>query len=69
MITNILHIWDTGGVASVLSKYLVKKYPVKSTVVSISCLDPFNITTFYGGATLFRVHFNDYQVYNEGVCL
>jgi len=49
MTRNILHIWDTGGVASVLSKYLVKKYPVKSTVVSISRLDPFNITTFYGG--------------------
>jgi hypothetical protein len=49
MIMNILHIWDTGGVASVLSKYLSRVYPVKSTVVSISFLDPFNITTFYGG--------------------
>jgi len=47
--TNILHVWDTAGVASVLSKYLRKNYHVKSTVVNINHLDPFNITTFYGG--------------------
>jgi len=49
MTMSILHIWDTGGVASVLSKYLRKNYRVKSTVVSIDYNDPCNITTFYGG--------------------
>jgi len=46
---KILHIWDTAGVASVLSKYLRKSYDVKSMVVNIKRLDPYGLTAFYGG--------------------
>jgi glycosyltransferase involved in cell wall biosynthesis len=49
MAISILHIWDTAGVASILSKYLRKCYNVKSDVVNINTLDPFNITAFYYG--------------------
>lgn len=42
-------MWDTAGVASVLSRYMRKHYNVKSAVVNLKSLDPYNLTKFYGG--------------------
>src|SRR5438128_436033 len=44
-----LHIGDTAGVASVLSKYLKLLYSLNSEVINYHHLDPMRITRFYGG--------------------
>lgn len=44
---KILHIWDTAGVASLLSREL-KKYDYKSDVIMRTIHDPFGMTKYYG---------------------
>ncbi|HDY88498.1 MAG TPA: hypothetical protein ENH82_10375 [bacterium] len=47
---RILHIWNTAGVASLMSKYL-EKHGHRSEVIMRKSHDPFGMTEYYGHAS------------------
>jgi hypothetical protein len=41
---KVFHVWDTSGVASIIARYMDKKYKTKSTVIMRKIYDPYGLT-------------------------
>ncbi len=54
---RVLHVWNTGGAASIIAKYTDRLFPTEGNVITRKAADPLGLTTYgkaYGdGAAMF----------------